>query len=258
MKARYLFVGGLHRSGTSLAAEELARHPKIAAIEGAPVPENEGVYLQGAIPHTAGMGRPGRFAEDPAMHLIEGGSFDTLAVRERLAADWAPWFPPDAPWRLEKSPVNLLRARLYQQLFPTTQFVFVVRHPLAVGRATAKWSDRSEAALIAHWVRAHALLIGDLPHLHCWAVLRYEDLCADPAAELSRIWRWMELGPPVPAPSRGAFPNSNAAYLAAGPAPETSGVDPVWSRFGYALDRPDPVVQSAFVQSHYYRSLSAP
>lgn len=181
MRHRYLFIGGLHRSGTSLAARIAGSIAGIGTITDAPVPENEGVYLQGAIPHDALSGAPGRFAHDPAQHLVEGCRFDRREVRERLEADWAPWFP-DTPWRAEKSPVNLLRSRLYQQLFPLSQFVIVTRHPVAVARATGKWSDLTEAELVAHWGRAHALALDDAARLHARLILRYEDLVADPGA----------------------------------------------------------------------------
>ncbi len=134
---RYVFVGGLHRSGTSLVARLIAGLPGVGAITDAPVPENEGVYLQGAIAHTALHGAPMRFATDPAQHHTEGSRHDTLETRLRIEADWAPHFGP-GHWRVEKSPVNLTRMRLYQQLFPLSQFVVVMRHPEAVAAATAK------------------------------------------------------------------------------------------------------------------------
>jgi hypothetical protein len=181
MRHRYLFISGLHRSGTSLATRIAASIDGIGAIWNAPVPENEGVYLQGAIPHDAQSGAPGRFAFDPDQHLVDGGPYDRLDVRERIEADWDPWFPP-TPWRVEKSPVNLLRSRLYQQLFPLSQFVIVTRHPLAVARATEKWSNLGEADLVAHWGQAYRLALMDARRLHARLILRYEDLVADPGA----------------------------------------------------------------------------
>lgn len=41
----YLFVCGLHRTGTSLLARMLAAHPQKDGIREAPVPEHEGAYL---------------------------------------------------------------------------------------------------------------------------------------------------------------------------------------------------------------------
>ncbi len=189
---RYVFVGGLHRSGTSLVARLLGGLPGVAAITNAPVPENEGVYLQGAIPHTARHGRPMHFATDPAQHHIEGSGFDRLEIRERIEADWAPFFGAGA-WRVEKSPVNLTRMRLYQQLFPLSQCVVVLRHPEAVAAAVAKWVDAPSDALIDHWIAAHAIVARDLAHLQAVLVLRYEDLVADPAAWLGALAAYLDL-----------------------------------------------------------------
>lgn len=233
--ARYVFVAGLHRSGTSLLARLIAAHPDVASIQSAPVPEDEGAYLQGAIPHTALHGRPGHFATDPAQHHVEGGRYDTLETATRLARDWAPWFDPEKLWRVEKSPVNLTRMRLYQQLFPTCQFVAILRHPRAVAAATRKWTEQSDAALVAHWLEAHARLAADLPYLHAALVIRYEDLCARPAAYAAALAAFLDL-PPPPAP--GPLLNRNADYAAA-PEPAAD-----LGRWGYGLDfawSPGPV-----------------
>lgn len=247
-RARFIFVGGLHRSGTTMVADLIARAPGVGAIEGAPVPEQEGVYLQGAIPHDATLGTPGAFAHDPAQHLTEASDYNRLDVADRIRAEWAPWYPSDAAMWVEKSPVNLLRTRLYQCLFPTAMFVLVVRHPLAVARATAKWSDRSEADLVAHWEAAHALLIADAPRLHNYVIVRYEDLTADPARELARVSAL--IGAPVPLPGE-ALANRNANYggpsLAAGAAARALG-------YGDGVDDIDaPVVPGG---AHYFRSVA--
>lgn len=190
---RYVFVGGLHRSGTSLLARLLGTHPQIAAIRNAPVPESEGCYLQGAIPHTARHGRPMHFATDPDQHMIEGHPLDRLDTRQRIEADWSPWFTPGLPWRIEKSPVNLTRMRLYQQLFPMSQFLVILRHPEAVAQAVSKWVDQPGPALIDHWIAAHARLAQDLPYLHAVMVLRYEDLLAVPEDVLRRVTAFLSL-----------------------------------------------------------------
>ena len=229
MEPRYVFVGGLHRSGTTLLADCLEAHPDVRGLPHDLAPEGEGVFLQGAIPHDALAGVPGAWAEDPVMHLVEGGPWDRLEVAERLRRDWDRWYPPGGTWRVEKSPVNLLRARLYQQLFPACQFVFVVRHPVAVARATAKWSDRSEAMLLAHWERGHGLWAEDAPHLHNWIAVRFEDLCADPERELSRVFAFLGLAPV--APPRAVRGDPNADYLGDGAA-----VGPIARRFGYGAD----------------------
>lgn len=206
---RYVFIGGLHRSGTSLVARLLAAHPGIGAIEGAPVPENEGCYLQGAIPHTALHGVPGHFATDPAQHLTEGHALDRLATRKRLEADWAPWFPADTPWRVEKSPVNCTRTRLLQSLYPLAQFVIVTRHPAFVDQAMRKWGIGPEADFPRHWRAAHDVILDDLRHLHAAMVVRYEDMVADPARVLAGLCAFLSLPPIAP---EEAIADGNADY----------------------------------------------
>ena len=233
---RYCFVGGLHRSGTSLVAGLIGGLPGVSAIRDAPVPENEGVYLQGAIPHTAMHGRPLHFATDPAQHHVEGGAFDRAEVRDRLIADWAPWFDPDAAWRVEKSPVNLTRTRLYQQLFPLSQFVVVIRHPQAVAGAMRKWGHGDERAAVDHWIAAHRVLAGDLDHLHAALVLRYEDLVARPDAWRGALARFLDLrqadAPPDRAARDGAVRDGNADYAPYGPLPPDR--DAALAQWGYA------------------------
>ncbi|SDF19520.1 sulfotransferase family protein [Limimaricola pyoseonensis] len=237
MRHRYLFIGGLHRSGTSLAARIAGTIPGMGTITHAPVPENEGVYLQGAIPHDARAGEPGAFAFDPAQHLVEGGPYDRLETRERIEADWAPWFPDGVPWRVEKSPVNLLRTRLYQQLFPLSQFVIVTRHPLAVARATAKWSARGEAELVAHWARAHEIALEDAGRLHARLILRYEDLVADPDAARRALAAFCDLAPD-PGSGLATAPaepvrDGNRDYDLSETAPLPEAVRAVMLRLGY-------------------------
>ena len=246
---RYVFVGGLHRSGTTLLADCLAAHPEVRGLSHAPVPEGEGVYLQGAIPHTARHGIPGAFAEDETQHHIEGGPYDRLEVRDRIRADWEPWFAPGGLWRVEKSPVNLLRARLYQQLFPASQFVFAVRHPVASARATARWSDRGERALLAHWETAHRRLAGDLPYLHCWLVVRFEDLSERPETELARLFAFLSLDP-VP-PPRPIEPGRNEGLVAAPATP----LGAMAEALGYTAGSARPVRPSRLRGAHHFRAV---
>lgn len=192
---RYLFVCGLHRTGTSLIARLLSAHDAIDGIIDAPVPENEGVYLQGAIPHTARHGIPGHYAADPDQHLIEGCAYDTLPTRQRIEHDWSPWFTNKGQWRLEKSPVNLTRMRLYQQLFPLSQFIIILRHPEAVAAALGKWVDMPASELIDYTLDAYDLAFADLEYIHAATVVRYEDLVAQPQAVLDAITRFAGLAP---------------------------------------------------------------
>ncbi len=190
---RFVFVAGLHRTGTSLLARILAGHCNVSAITDAPVPENEGCYLQGAIPHTALDGRPGHYATDPSQHHTENSPRNTLETRRRILEDWSPWFAPDRKWWLEKSPVNLTRMRLYQQLFPTAQFIVILRHPQVMAAALGKWVDDDPQALLRYGLDAYDRMAQDLAYLHAAFVLRYEDLVMQPEAMRRAAFAFLDL-----------------------------------------------------------------
>lgn len=183
--------------------------PGAGGIENSPAPENEGVYLQGAIPHTAQSGKPMHFATDSDHHLTEDSGFNTLETRTRLDHDWDPWFEPGLAWRVEKSPVNMCRMRLLQQLFPMSQFIVVLRHPEAVAASVSSWVDTPLPDLHNHWIAAHEQLSRDLPFLHAVMVLRYEDIVAAPERTTAQIAAFLDL-PPAPPPETIA--NGNARY----------------------------------------------
>ena len=58
---RLLFVGGLHRSGTSLVHRCLTRHPEVTGFSDTGVPEDEGQHLQTLYAPAYAHGGPGRF-----------------------------------------------------------------------------------------------------------------------------------------------------------------------------------------------------
>ena len=192
---RFVFVAGLHRTGTSLTARLIAAHPHVSAIRGSGAPEDEGCYLQGAIPHDRTHGIPGEWATDPAQRHDEASALNTLETRNRLLADWSPWFDADKPWWLEKSPVNLTRMRLLQQLLPMAHFIVVLRHPQAMAAALAKWSERSAGDLIDYALDAYEQAERDAAHLHHVMLMRYEDLVTAPQETNAALHRFLALEP---------------------------------------------------------------
>ena len=171
---------------------------------------------------------PGHYATDPDQHHVEGSRYDTLETARRLRADWDRWFPPDARWRIEKSPVNLTRMRLYQQLFPMAHFVVILRHPRAMAAALAKWSDRGHDALVRYGLDAYDRAMDDARRLHCVLILRYEDLVLAPDVTLAAVFAFLGLEPVAAA---FALRDGNADYADARPAP--AGLRDRLARYGY-------------------------
>lgn len=195
----FVFVGGLHRSGTSLIADMISRSPGASRLEGTDVPEDEGQHLQEVFPRAISHGGAGRFAFSAMMRLDESSPLCTPESAQSLLDSWSPYWNLERRVLVEKSPPNLLKGPFLQKLFPRSAFVMVMRHPIAVAEATRKWARTvSKTELIRHWVTAYEIMAEDLPKLHRAVVVRYEDLVERPERELERILLMVGL-PPAPA-----------------------------------------------------------
>jgi hypothetical protein len=190
-----VFVGGLHRSGTSLVHRCLAEHPRASGFRNTGVWEDEGQHLQTVYRPAAAHGGPGRFGFDPEAHLTETSNLVSDESRDRLLAEWGPRWNPRADVWVEKSPPNLIRGRFLQALFPDAVFVLVMRHPAAIAVAGQKLVRSSYQSAIRHWVRCHEIAADDATHLRRVDVIHYERFVADPDRELQRAFELMGLEP---------------------------------------------------------------
>lgn len=209
---KFIFLCGLHRSGTTPLFRILRGHPQISGFENTGVPEDEGQHLQTVYPPARQFGGPGRFGFAAAAHLTESSDLCSPANAERLFQQWSPHWNLNREFLLEKSPPNLVRTRFLQACFPESYFVTIIRHPIAVSLATFKWSRSRIASLLEHWLVCHRLFDADRGHLRRFLVIRYEDLIASPALVLERIRLFLGLASPL----EGQLDrNGNERYFAA-------------------------------------------
>jgi Sulfotransferase family len=205
---RLLFIGGLHRSGTTPLARALAGHPEISGLSDTGVREDEGQHLQTVYRPGRAYGGPGRFGADPRAHLTEASPLVTPENARALREAWDPYWDLGSRYLLEKSPPNLVMGRFLQALFPGAPVIVVVRHPVVVALSNKKWRKAVSAdprkfesivALVEHWLTAHRIFLEDAPRLRPVHVLHYEDLVADPVVELARIQEFLDLRAPISA-----------------------------------------------------------
>jgi hypothetical protein len=241
-----VFVGGLHRSGTSILFQCLREHPDISGFRDTGSPEDEGQHLQSVYPTAMSHGGPGRFGFQAGAHLTETSALVSEANRHKLFDEWKRYWSLDRSHLLEKSPPNLIQATFLQALFPDSFFIMLLRHPVAVSYATQKWSRTPMHSLLRHWLACHELLEEDRVRLSNVLVLKYETFVREPAATLARVYAFLGLaGHSAPL---DVSPNVNRKYferwrrnrerLLARPYTQylLRSFEPRVARFGYSLE----------------------
>lgn len=215
----FLFIGGLHRSGTSLLHRCISNHPEVSGFSKTRAPKDEGQHLQDVYPPAPTFGGPGFFGFDSRSYLDETSQLVSRENGEKLFDEWSKHWDLSKPILAEKSPPNLVRARFLQALFPRTRFVMILRHPIAVSFATQKWTDflvyltrmtlgrgiplkiRSYLPtlrlpvwlLIKHWIICHKKFREDSERLENLMVLKYEDLTENTKETLNKVWGFLDL-----------------------------------------------------------------
>jgi len=193
---RIIFVGGLHRSGTSLLHRCIRDHPEASGFENTGAPEDEGQHLQSVYPRAFKYGGPAKFGFAQQMRLDEDCQLATDENARKLFGEWSPHWDLTKPNLVEKSPPNVIKSRFLQRLFPEARFVFILRHPVAVTLATLKWKPRMPLSkFVEHWLTCHEKMRSDLDHLNHATVLRYEDFIADPNQTIADLFAFLELSP---------------------------------------------------------------
>ncbi len=208
---RFVFIGGMPRSGTSAAYQLVGTHPRVSRLTDTGVGEDEGQFLQSLYLKEDALGGPARFGLHPDAHMTEHSPLAAEAA-VRLFAVWEPYWDLSKPVLCEKSPANILRSRFLQAAFPDSSFIFVSRHPVAYALAIRKWSYEYFKAplslLIRNWLACQRTLAEDLPHLRHSLLLRYDDVTREPVPWTRKVEDFLHLEPGMDAGVfKGGFNN---------------------------------------------------
>lgn len=191
MDNKFIFISGLHRSGTSILHEILKVQQNISGFNNTGVPEDEGQHLQSVFPTAKFYGGPGKFALNNDAHLTENSELITDKNKQKLFNEWEKYWDLNSKLLIEKSPPNLIKTRFLQEMFPNSYFITIIRHPIAVSYATKKWSGQSKQALLNHWVKAHEIYFDDVKHINKHIEIKYEDLISNPTNTLEEIGNFL-------------------------------------------------------------------
>jgi uncharacterized protein (TIGR03032 family) len=226
-----VFIVAAPRSGSTLLFETLSRCADLWTVGGESHGLIEGIPSLSPAAHGWASNRLEAEAATPEVVALLHRRIAAL-LRDR---DGLPWTPGSGAVRLlEKTPKNALRIPFLAQAFPTARFVYLVREPRAnVSSILEAWRSgqfvtyeklpdwkggrwslllvpgwrelegRSLAEVaVAQYRAAHEAIQADLAALPAqrWCAVSYEDLVADPRAQIARLSRFLDLHWDRPAP----------------------------------------------------------
>ena len=195
MEHHFIFVAGLHRSGTSMLHQILRSHPSVSGFFDTGVPEDEGQHLQTVFRPAMAFGGPGRFGFDPNSYMDEHHRLATPKNAKRLFRQWSRHWDLSKEHLIEKSPPNIVRTRFLQRLFENSSFVVMLRHPIAVAYATQKWTQIPVALLLDHTLVCYERFHRDISLLRRVLVLRYEEFVETASAQVKRTTEFLGISP---------------------------------------------------------------
>lgn len=187
-----IFIGGYHRSGTTLMRVMLHRHPHIACG-----PESQLLDRTGFLEFH-------RFLEETWIPQLQLYGFGVGELDRAIAAFLDNFFTRYQLQRgkqrwAEKTPKNILRIDYLFRLFPQAQFIHMVRDPRDVYcsvrqkacSTTPRWSRFTAEETAQDWVKRvrQGLAWRDDPR--CLEV-RYEDLVCDPVTTMRAVLAFLQ------------------------------------------------------------------
>lgn len=188
---KFIFICGLHRSGTSLLYKILKNQKTISGFKNTTAIEDEGQHLQSVFNAANKHGGPGKFGFDKDSFLNEKSEIIKKENKYKLFSEWSKYWDLSKEYLIEKSPPNLVRTLFLQAMFPNSYFITIYRHPVATSLATKKWSKTSHYSLIKHWLVCHNQYLEDKKTLKNSLDINYEDLTDNPKETLKIIGHFL-------------------------------------------------------------------
>lgn len=190
---KFIFISGLHRSGTSLLYKILKEQDAISGLSKTNELEDEGQHVQTVYKPAYEFGGVGKFGFDINARLDENSKLINEINRKKLFNEWSRFWDLEKNILLEKSPPNIIRTRFLQKMFPNSYFINITRHPIATSIASKKWSKTSLDELISHWIKCHEIFNEDKKMIRNIINIKYEDLINNNEEILAQLSKFLKL-----------------------------------------------------------------
>lgn len=195
---KFIFISGLHRSGTSLLYKILKEQDEISGLSKTNELEDEGQHVQTVYKPAYEFGGVGKFGFDINARLNENSKLINEINRKKLFNEWSRFWDLEKNILLEKSPPNIIRTRFLQKMFPNSYFINITRHPIATSIASKKWSKTSLDELISHWIKCHEIFNEDKKMIRNIINIKYEDLINNNEEILAQLSKFLKLNIKIP------------------------------------------------------------
>lgn len=183
---RYIFIGGAHKSGSTLLGRILSQSANISAFECTGVPMDEGQWLQNVLIQDVHVGEL-LFGLSEESHLTESDLIRS-GIDSELLSCWKKFWDTNCEYLLEKSPINVLRTRFLQSIFPDSAFLITIRDPRTSYMAAKKTMPHiSVKTYFKNWHSIYSTFKEDSKYLKSYAVIHYESLLKNPKKVLQYI-----------------------------------------------------------------------
>ena len=176
---KYIFICGLHRSGTSTLTKMIGTSKSISIHTNTNVPENEGQHIKSVYDRALKHGGAGSFGFDKNYHYTEESYLLNAENNDKILNEWSKYWDLNKSILVEKSPPNIIHTRYLQEIVPNSFFIIILRHPFVVALATNKWNNQSLDKHIEHWLHVHEILYNDLKKIKNYLIFKYEELNID-------------------------------------------------------------------------------
>jgi hypothetical protein len=192
LRDRMVFLVGAQRSGTNWLQRMLATHPDIATL-----PSETQLFTVG-IDVLADRVQHGVLSStSTATVFMEREEFldAARAFCDAAFAGVAERLHPDARRILERSPNHVERLALIGAVYPDSWVIHIVRDGRDVARSlvSQRWGPTTIRDAAELWSRCVRSAREAAPGLRRYREVRYEDLLADPAAGMTKLFAFLEL-----------------------------------------------------------------
>ena len=231
--SRFLFICGLHRSGTTLVEQVLSKNYQVSFLRTG-YKQNEGQHVQNVYSTAQKFGGPGKFAlnknEQGELHKLSNYS----EIYKRIITDWSKFIEDSSDILVEKSPPNITKIWWLRNVFQNSKFVVIVRDPIVVSLATQKWSNNSIEELLKHYHLAYSNAVKHSLNQDT-ITIKYEDLCSAPKQVFEQISNFCNLERRQnDIAGLEIIQNTNPQYLKNFKNNGKS-LDGIWQKFGYSV-----------------------